>query len=208
MYNSRQNQSKRQREWVYLSHYLAVSGLNPAHIISGRDNGQEPDFTLVFYRDGYLDHVGIELTTLPRLRDIMGDEGLIAKRWYWQSLHKMAILREKEQNSGDFIQGCDRFRMPLQTLYMPKTNFASMPNTISTIAQQDIDEVMKKKAHKVNAYHNRRPLKALWLLVHTDKYQPEFILTAPDYQLVHKSGFDQIHVTRYPSYKIISINKL
>lgn len=70
--SSRQNQSKRQREWVYLSHYLMISGLNPLHIISGQDDGREPDFTLIFYQQRRLYYVGIELTTLPRLREQMG----------------------------------------------------------------------------------------------------------------------------------------
>ncbi|WP_434353551.1 hypothetical protein VH441_00545 [Psychrobacter sp. HD31] len=213
MLTSRQNQSKRQREWIYLTHYLAITGLNPIHIISGNDDGREPDFTLVFYHDSRLYYVGVELTTLPRLRDNMGDKALISKRWYWQSLHKIARLREKEENletgaaSQSVMYHYDRFRVPMSTLYMPAEEFAKRPSKKSMISQDDMDAVMEKKAHKVEAYHTRRPLQELWLLVHTDKYQPENVLTAPDYKLFHDSGYDQIHVTRYPSHKVINVNK-
>ncbi|MDO5768454.1 MAG: hypothetical protein Q4P13_03035 [Psychrobacter sp.] len=202
---SRQNQSKRQKEWIYLCHYIAISGLNPLHIISGQDDGQEPDFTLIFYQQPRLYYVGVELTTLPRLRDQMGEESLIGKRWYWQGLHVMANQRQK-------MIGYQRFKLPIQTFYMPSDEFnrrwGKLPHSI--ISQEDIDAVMQKKAHKVLGYHTRRPLDELWLLVHTDKYQPDSILTSAKKPLVlyHTSGFNQVQVTRYPSHKIINVAKL
>lgn len=202
--SSRQNQTKRQKEWIYLCHYIAISGLNPLHIISGQDDGQEPDFTLIFYQHSRLYYVGIELTTLPRLRDQMGEEALIAKRWYWQGLQVMAKQRQK-------MPIYQRFKLPVKTIYMPSDDYnqrlAQLPHSI--ISQADIDAVMQKKAHKVVDYQTRRPLDELWLLVHTDKYQPESILTSAKKPLAlfHGSGFDQVQVTRYPSHKIINVLK-
>lgn len=203
--SSRQNQSKRQREWVYLSHYIAVNGLNPLHIISGKDDGREPDFTLIFYQQSRLYYVGVELTTLPRLRDQMGEAALIAKRWYWQGFQVMAKRRQKQASY-------QRFRLPVKTLYMPTDDFfgkrlCRLPRSV--ITQQDIDAVMEKKAHKVAAYHTRRPLDELWLLVHSDKFQPDCILTGPSptVNLTHQSGFDQVQITRYPSHKIIKVTQ-
>lgn len=81
-----QQQLKRQREWVYLAHFLALAQLHPLKTISGQDDGQEPDFTCVFAKQsGGEYHIGIELTTLPRLRDRLGNDNLMLKRWYWQS---------------------------------------------------------------------------------------------------------------------------
>ena len=200
---SRQNQIKRQREWVYLSHYIAINGLNPLHIISGQDDGREPDFTLIFYQQSRLYYVGVELTTLPRLRDQMGEAALIAKRWYWQGLRVMAMRRQKQASY-------QRFRLPVTTLYMPIDDFSKrlcrLPRSI--ITQQDVDAVMDKKAHKAAAYHTRRPLDELWLLVHCDKYQPESILTASkaSMPLTHNSDFDQVQITRYPSHKVIDVS--
>ncbi|WP_131669173.1 hypothetical protein [Psychrobacter pygoscelis] len=201
---NRQNQTKRQREWVYLSHYIAINGLNPLHIISGQDDGREPDFTLVFYQQSRLYYVGVELTTLPRLRDQMGEAALIAKRWYWQGLRVMAMRRQKQASY-------QRFRLPVTTLYMPIDDFNKrlyrLPRSI--ITQQDVDAVMAKKAHKAAAYHTRRPLDELWLLVHCDKYQPESILTASkaSITLTHNSDFDQVQITRYPSHKVIDVSR-
>ena len=203
--SSRQNQTKRQKEWIYLCHYIAISGLNPLHIISGQDDGQEPDFTLIFYQHSRLYYVGVELTTLPRLRDQMGEEALIAKRWYWQGLQVMAKQRQK-------MPSYQRFKLPVQTIYMPTDDYnqrlAQLPHSI--VSQTDIDAVMQKKAHKVAGYQTRRPLDELWLLVHTDKYQPESILTSAKKPLAlfHDSGFDQVQVTRYPSHKIINVHKI
>lgn len=84
--NLNQNQLKRLREWVYLTHFLAMGKLHPTKTISGTDDGQEPDFTCVFLKNGKPYTVGIELTTLPRLRDRLGNHSLMARRWYWQTL--------------------------------------------------------------------------------------------------------------------------
>lgn len=81
-----QNQLKRQREWVYLAHFLAMLHLHPAKTISGDDDGNEPDFTCIFHCGQGEYVIGIELTTLPRLRDRLGNDNLMLKRWYWQSL--------------------------------------------------------------------------------------------------------------------------
>lgn len=201
---SRQNQIKRQKEWIYLCHYIAISGLNPLHIISGQDDGREPDFTLIFYRQARLYYIGIELTTLPRLRDHMSEEALIGKRWYWQGLQVMAKFRQK-------MPSYQRFKLPVQTIYMPADTYQQRLSNLphSPITQDDIDAVMVKKAHKVAGYRSRRPLDELWLLVHTDKYQPDCILTTAKKPLAlyHTSGFDQIQLTRYPSHKIINVRK-
>lgn len=223
---NQQRQSKRQREWVYLCHYLAITGLDPVHIISGLDDGQEPDFTLVFYWQQRFYYVGVELTTLPRLRDQMGDKGLIAKRWYWQSLQIMA----KQQAALDEQQ---YFQLPITTLYMPTIIFEQRLQYLphSPITQKDVDAVMDKKSHKVSSYKTRRQLDELWLLIHTDKYQPESILTVPKPSvlsktksknksksksaklanpttatLTHHSGFNRVHITRYPSHKLIEVD--
>ncbi len=84
--NLNQNQLKRLREWVYLTHFLAMSKLHPTKTISGSDDGQEPDFTCIFLKNNQPYTVGIELTTLPRLRDRLGNDNLMARRWYWQTL--------------------------------------------------------------------------------------------------------------------------
>lgn len=204
---SRQAQSKRQREWVYLCHYLAITGLNPIHIISGDDDGREPDFTLVFYRRQRLYYIGIELTTLPRLRDQMGDAGLIAKRWYWQGLRERALARQQTDDDAQSMGLYNHFRLPVTTLYMPLADFRQRPHQPSVITQADMDAVMSKKAHKADAYHTRRPLHELWLLVHTDKYQPDSILVADQQPLTHTSRYDQIQITRYPSHKLITVAK-
>lgn len=229
-----QHQSKRQREWIYLCHYLAVMGLCPIHIISGSDDGQEPDFTLVFYQNDTLYYIGVELTTLPRLRDKMGDKGLIAKRWYWQSLHLMRygfaysqfqqfhppaednrveIQTNNANNNTNnntskhhgFYEQEGTIRIPMRTLYMPNHEFKKRALQLSTITQEDVDAVLAKKGHKANKYRVRRPLHELWLLVHTDKYQDNSILIAPEYDLYHESDFDQIQITRYPSHKVINV---
>lgn len=87
--NLNQHQLKRLREWVYLTHFLAISKLHPTKTISGSDDGQEPDFTCIFLKDDKPYYVGIELTTLPRLRDRLGNDNLMARRWYWQTLLQM-----------------------------------------------------------------------------------------------------------------------
>ncbi|WP_227430960.1 hypothetical protein [Psychrobacter sp. I-STPA6b] len=228
-YHSQQRQSKRQREWVYLCHYLAITGLDPVHIISGEDDGHEPDFTLIFWQNEQLRYIGIELTTLPRLRDQMGEVGLIAKRWYWQSLRVLARInanttnkidsqykREYDEQSlylqidteGLYQYGFENFRLPISTWYMPDYQFSEYRHHFSEISQADMDAVLQKKAHKVDAYQRRRTLDELWLLVHTDKYQSNGILVAAKKPLLHDSGFQKIHITRYPSHKIIDVQSV
>lgn len=214
-----QNQIKRQREWVYLTHYLTIQGLDPVHIISGKDDGYEPDFTLVFWENNQLVYIGIELTTLPRLRTQMSEKGLIAKRWYWQALNVVA----KQNISGHLYDEdngyltAERFKIPMKTLYMPKDKFIEFRKgrTISSITQQDVDKVMHKKQPKIEAYQTRRALNELWLLIHTDKYQPDTILsfekdklTGRDINLTHSTAFDNVQITCYPSYKILNVQKI
>lgn len=218
--SSRQNQSKRQREWVYLSHYLMISGLNPLHIISGQDDGREPDFTLIFYQQRRLYYVGIELTTLPRLREQMGDTALIAKRWYWQGWRVGAKQRQEQKKQQ--VQGNSqikaqtrnkRFHMPVKVLNRPNYSLskALRQPPHSRITQLDIEAAMQKKAHKVSAYHKRRPLDELWLLIHTDQYQCQYetnwllLPPNPTTPLTHSSDFDQVHITRYPSHSLLEV---
>lgn len=67
---------------------------------------------------------------------------------------------------------------------------------------------MGKKAHKAAGYHRRRPLDALWLLVHTDGKQPDMEMVLPfetSKPLHHDSQFDEVWITVYPktlSYKV------
>lgn len=222
--SSRQNQSKRQREWVYLSHYLMISSLNPLHIISGQDDGREPDFTLIFYQQRRLYYVGIELTTLPRLREQMGDTALIAKRWYWQGWRMLARQRRKQEKRKDQERDQEnsqikkqvnnqRLRLPVKMLNRLHYTLskARRQSPYSRITQADVEAAMQKKAHKVSAYHERRPLDELWLLIHTDKYQCQYeknwLLLAPNIniQLTHNSDFDRVHITRYPSHSLIEV---
>lgn len=214
-----QNQIKRQKEWVYLSHYLAIEGLEPVHIISGKDDGNEPDFTLVFWENDQLVYIGIELTTLPRLRTQMSEVGLIAKRWYWQALSTVAKQNLEQQyydiNNSYYLT--ERFKTPMKTVYMPQYKFEKYrkSRTISSITQKDVDEVMKKKKPKIESYHNRRQLNELWLLIHTDKYQPDTILsferskqTGQELALKHDSDFDNVQITCYPSYRTLNVQRV
>jgi hypothetical protein len=198
-----------------------ISGLNPLHIISGQDDGREPDFTLIFYQEGRLYYVGIELTTLPRLREQMGDTALIAKRWYWQGWQVLAKQRKKAQGKYQ-DQGNSQIKKQVnnQRLRLPIKMLKRLHYTLSKarrqpphsrITQLDIEAAMQKKAHKVSAYHERRPLDELWLLIHTDKYQCRYeknwLLLAPNIniQLTHSSDFDRVHITRYPSHSLIEV---
>ena len=132
-----QNQLKRQREWVYLVHFLAMLHLHPAKTISGTDDGNEPDFTCIFYCDKGEYAIGIELTTLPRLRDRLGNDNLMLKRWYWQSLLQVSTkLTPTRFNGAGEIVGA-------------KANWANWANwvnwqkidnrNISSISQQFIE---------------------------------------------------------------------
>lgn len=353
--SSRRMQLKRLRERVYLSHFLAINGIQPEHIICGKDDGKEPDFTLVIDNQ----YIGIELTTLPRLRDRMGDKHLSLKRWYWKlranvagssmtrvwrtgcrvtnkglktcqrvqngvfhHLHYYASwclravfglpvvyshhdhrthhrhnhaqddqsqhshypdnhypdnhhhnhhqsnyrnsqhsnhqnsqlnVKKKTQDNNHRIQEKPSaqplitnrvIRFPskhintktvslTQTInrpnktsrkrqivgahlmavfvkkYLPLTSaFTSalrLSQSVPTkkprsfISQADIDAVMSKKAHKAAGYHRRRPLDALWLLVHTDSEQPAETLHLPIVPLYHDSDYDDVWITVYPT---------
>ena len=76
-----QNQLKRQREWVYLAHFLAMLHLHPAKTCSGTDDGNEPDFPCICYSDKGDYAIGIQLTSLPRLRGRLCNDPLTFKLW-------------------------------------------------------------------------------------------------------------------------------
>lgn len=172
---------KRQRERVYLAHFLAVSGLFPVRIISGSDDGQEPDFTCVFYKNAKWYYIGIELTTLPRLRDRLGNEGLMLKRWYWQLVKWLPLGMGKWLMRWADGQASDTATID------------------SVITQADIDAVMAKKASKVTAYKQRRQLDEVWLLIHTNEQQENGRLVLGNEPLHHHSDFDSVVLTLYPN---------
>lgn len=300
---------KRLKEQVYLAHFLAVNGIQPERIISGKDDGKEPDFTLVLHGK----YIGVELTTLPRLRECMGNEHLVWRRIYWSVLrmlslghtkqydphhrhdsrHTPANIQLNQQQQSNQQHHKTKNTQPKQpkqlssahppTLYVttlyatalyattpcsprplsPKTqpthflhafkkrllalarfieatippsqsyfvnpqsalSLSSLslssaqtvptqnihnpshttPASMSYITQQDIDAVMTKKADKVAAYHSRRPLDALWLLIHTNQnqqiqtQQKQTTLAMPRQHLVHASDYDAVWLTTYPS---------
>lgn len=163
---------KRQREWLYLEHFLAVRQLQPQHIIEGQDDGHEPDFTLRLQGQW----IGVELTTLPRLRDRIGSHQLRLRRGYWALMRHLgwpfAGTRPQRTLSGQMVD--------------------------SVIDQQDIDAVMQKKQHRLPHYHERRPLDQVWLLIHTDALQPRGLLQVGEAALQHRSGFDAVWLSRYP----------
>lgn len=183
---------KRLREWVYLVHFLTLNGQRPKKIISGADDGKEPDFSCIFTDNGVDKLVGIELTTLPRLRDGLGDELLFPRRWYWQML---LWLGEPFSGTTVLNKAVDMAqKTPKLTVH-------------STIVQDDITAVMSKKADKVAAYNTRRTLDELWLLIHTDKVQKQGVLMGANQQLYHTSDYDRIVVTLYPTRELIDISK-
>lgn len=205
-----QQQLKRQREWVYLTHFLATLQLLPQKTISGSDDGKEADFTCIFATnvDGkqgsYV--VGIELTTLPRLRDRLGNDHLMLKRWYWQTQLQMvsgftptqlhlkngnylseqkinqhiAVLPEPSKLSNWLRAGQDiglaLGKKWLPSAYVSDMTMAENLPVDSVIDQQDIDAVMIKKASKAHNYRQRRKLDELWLLIHTNEQQENGIL--------------------------------
>lgn len=265
-----QQQLKRQREWVYLAHFLALLQLHPRKTISGTDDGREPDFTCVFDLDnqtqgnglGY--HIGIELTTLPRLRDRLGNENLLLKRWYWQSLlqvntrftpvkltqrplaakqgtdacpvnsmgnpmvwqhfhsHNVITLPIAQSEQGGRTRTGRAPKLWYLTHQLPQrvAKRLNLPNAFladtndgraqlpidSIIAQGDIDAVMEKKAHKVAAYHQRRHLDEVWLLIHTNEQQENGVLEVDlATVLTHQSEFDRVFLTRYPNASVIQL---
>lgn len=204
--NLSQNQLKRLREWVYLTHFLAISKLHPTKTISGSDDGQEPDFTCVFLKDNQPYKVGIELTTLPRLRDRLGNDNLMARRWYWQTLLQVNTYFTPTHISGRLMPFVHPFSTaknasiihPHTTLgqtfgqnlqrtiaktmrWLPSAFFTDMAEAVtlpvdSLVTQADIEAVMAKKAHKVASYQHKRPLDETWLLIHTNEQQENGVL--------------------------------
>ena len=248
-----QNQLKRQREWVYLGHFLAMLHLHPAKTISGTDDGNEPDFTCIFYCDKGEYAIGIELTTLPRLRDRLGNDNLMLKRWYWQSLLQLSTKLTPTQfnGAGEIVgiktkwatwanwQNIDNRNisnisqqfiepshdLPHPTLssklqngiaktmrWLPSAFFTDMADENedlpidSYINQSDIDAVMSKKAHKVHAYHKKRALDEVWLLIHTNEQQEKGVLTFDTSEALHHgSEFDRVFLTLYPTTTLLQI---
>ncbi|MEC7120414.1 MAG: hypothetical protein VXW65_10990 [Pseudomonadota bacterium] len=169
---------KRQRERIYLEHFLAILELRAEQVIEGRDDGNEPDFTVLIQGQW----IGIELTTLPRLRDRLGDHWLILRHWYWRMIRWL----------GRPFTGTRR----LQPSQLPIS---------STVDQEDVDAVMRKKASKVHGYHSRRTLHQLWLLIHTDRLQPDGLLGVPQHSLYHASDFDRVWMSFYPTRRLVAI---
>lgn len=258
-----QHQLKRQREWVYLTHFLAEFGWHPAKTFSGSDDGKEPDFTCVFHSDQGDYYVGIELTTLPRLRDRLGNDNLMLKRWFWQS--KLQVSTKFTPTMIKFKQDSDAKPSIMQADSQPSLDafFDTASNTVTTkenvinqftpkksntksvnvgmliqqrvaksmswlpsaffmdmtaddsdfpidsvISQADIDAVMAKKASKVAAYQQKRPLDEVWLLIHTNEQQENGLLVVePDADLHHHSEFNRVFLTLYPSQRILQVNK-
>lgn len=169
---------KRQRERIYLAHFLATIALHAEQIIEGQDDGQEPDFTVRI--DGQW--IGIELTTLPRLREGLGDHWLIARHWYWRLIRLL----------GRPFAGS---RRP-QSSHLPIR---------SVVSQADIHAVMDKKMLKINGYKRRRCLDQLWLLIHTDRLQPDGLLGFPTDALQHQSEFTQVWLSFYPTRRVVNV---
>jgi hypothetical protein len=171
---------KRQRERIYLEHFFAVRQLHATQLIEGRDDGQEPDFSVCL--DGVW--IGIELTTLPRLRDRLGNQALLSRRLYWQAMRWLGWPfsgARRVRRSGLLVQ--------------------------STVLQSDIDAVMSKKADKVLHYQHRRPLDQVWLLIHTDRVQADGLLGLPDMALLHASAFDQVWLSVYPTRRVMQVQR-
>lgn len=244
-----QNQLKRQREWVYLAHFLAMLHLHPAKTISGTDDGNEPDFTCIFYCDKGEYAIGIELTTLPRLRDRLGNDNLMLKRWYWQSLLQLSTKFTPTQFNchgeilgvkGDWqkidnrkiLNVSQQFIEPSSDLphptlssklqngiaktmrWLPSAFFTDMADENedlpidSYINQSDIDAVMSKKAHKVQAYRKKRALDEVWLLIHTNEQQEKGVLTFDKNEALHHgSEFNRVFLTLYPTTTLLRIAK-
>ena len=78
----------------------------------------------------------------------------------------------------------------------------------SYINQSDIDAVMSKKAHKVQAYRKKRALDEVWLLIHTNEQQEKGVLTFnPSEVLHHGSEFNRVFLTLYPTTTLLQIAK-
>lgn len=242
-----QQQLKRQREWVYLAHFLSLARLHPLKTISGEDDGQEPDFTCVFAKQGGGEcYIGIELTTLPRLRDRLGNDNLMLKRWYWQSLLQLQsrfqptplVASSLSASFKSYSSVCpdtahtlatpvkpmaspnrqtwgNRLQQAVATTmrFLPSAFFDDMADSRgvpidSVIDQRDIDAVMEKKASKTEAYQARRPLDAVWLLIHTNEQQEDGLLVADSSTpLWHNSDFARVFVTLYPNAELHEVKK-
>lgn len=171
--SSRQQHLKRAREWVYLQHFLSAMSLTVDEVIDGLDDGQEPDFTL---RIGAT-LIGIELTTLAGLREQLGERGLGLRRWYWRY---MAPLDPNQR-----------------LLHWFEPSKPRRPR-VQAIEPVRIKQAIDKKRPKIVGYHRRRPLQQLWLLIHTDRDQPDVTLTLPQPIMRPSCGFQRIFVSRYP----------
>lgn len=78
----------------------------------------------------------------------------------------------------------------------------------SYINQSDIDAVMTKKAHKVQAYHKKRALDEVWLLIHTNEQQEKGVLTFDKSEVLHHgSEFNRVFLTLYPTTTLLQIAK-
>jgi hypothetical protein len=180
-HGARRRLQKRQRERIYLEHFLAVRQLHCQQLIDGQDDGHEPDFSALI--DGKW--VGIELTTLPRLRDRVGNHWLVPRRMYWRLMRAL----------GWPFAG----RRALDLALLPIS---------SEIEQADIDAVMQKKADKISHYYERRPLDQLWLLIHTDLVQSDGYLKPASQPLYHQSDFDQVRMSVYPARWVDPIHRM
>lgn len=183
---------KRARERVYLEHFLACRGLVYRQLIEGMDDGREPDFSCLI--EGKW--IGIELTTLPRLRDRVGNHQLLWKRWYWRTIALTGL------QPAPWVQRLER---SVSFNGRSAEDWEVMENIPVPISQQDIDAVLSKKKRRYPAYLERRPLDELWLLIHTDQQQPEGVLVVETRALHHGSKFQQVWLSRYPSRELIRI---
>lgn len=169
---------KRRRERIYLEHFLTVRQLHVEQLIDGQDDGHEPDFSAKI--DGKW--IGIELTTLPRLRDRVGNHALLTRRWYWQMMRHLGWPFAGER----------------PVLAPPHA-------ALLWVSQEDIHAVMQKKADKVKQYQDRRPLDQVWLLIHTDHIQAHGRLMLPKHTLWHHSSFDQVWLSCYPTRHVVAV---
>ena len=98
--------------------------------------------------------------------------------------------------------------------WLPSAFFADMADENedlpidSYINQSDIDAVMSKKAHKVQAYHKKRALDEVWLLIHTNEQQEKGVLTFDTSEVLHHgSEFNRVFLTLYPTTTLLQVAK-
>ena len=206
---SRQQLLKRQREWVYLQHFLTVSGVAYDQIIDGQDDGHEPDFSLV-YQDRI---IGLELTTLPDLRDQLGERRLRLMRWYWRWLAPLdrhnRLLRRLLHWSGHGTSHPDYLHRQIQQAQQPASPSDSL-SPLGSMSIASIAQAIRKKIPKIPGYQRRRPLDQLWLLIHTDQQQSQGQLQWPDTSAslpvsLAASGFNRIYLTCYPDRQLMEL---